>query len=205
MTSPQVVCVLGMHRAGTSVLARALAAIGVELGDNLLGPLEDNPKGFFEDRDVFSLNEQLLSDIGHKWSSIGLIGVEDLASHKHGDAFDRAVHILKNNNSRYPLWGFKDPRTARLLPFWQQVFEKLGLQVAYVISFRDPISVARSLKSRNNFPHSRSHTMWLQHYAASLRYTEGKPRLVVDYDLLISDPETQIRRMAGHCTDSCGN
>jgi GT2 family glycosyltransferase len=197
MTSPQVACVLGMHRAGASVLAKALAAIGVELGDNLSGPNTNNSRGFFEDRDIYFLNEQLLSDIGHKWSSVSLINVEDLSSHKHRELFDRATRILRNRTSRFSLWGFKDPRTARLLPFWQQVFENLGLEVTYVISLRDPLSVARSLESRNNFPHSWSQIMWLQHYLASFSHTDGKTRLVVDYDLLVSNPEAQIRRIAG--------
>lgn len=196
MTSPQVVCVLGMHRAGTSALTRALAAIGVELGDNLFDGNRNNPKGFFEDREIYFLNEQLLSDIGHNWSSVSIIEKEELAGHKHRELFERATRILEGNSSRFPLWGFKDPRTARLLPFWQEAFESLGLQVAYVISLRDPLSVARSLESRNNFHHSWSNIMWLQHYLSAFRDTAGKTRLVVDYDLLISNPEAQVRRIA---------
>jgi hypothetical protein len=196
MTSPQVVCVLGMHRAGTSALARALAAIGVELGENLIVGNENNPKGFFEDREIFLFNEQLLFDIGHKWSSLGIIDVEDLSCDRHGELFDRATHILEDRTSTFSLWGFKDPRTARLLPFWQKVFDGLGLRVAYVISLRDPLSVARSLESRNNFHHSWSNIMWLQHYMGSFRHTAGKTRVVVDYDLLIADPEAQVRRIA---------
>jgi GT2 family glycosyltransferase len=38
--------------------------------------------------------------------------------------------------------------------------------------------------------------MWLQHYFSAFRYSEGKPRLVIDYDLLLSDPEVQVRRLA---------
>ena len=53
------ILVLGMHRSGTSAIARLLKIFGVSFGDNLMpGSAEDNEKGFWEDRDVFRLNEE---------------------------------------------------------------------------------------------------------------------------------------------------
>ena len=56
--------VLGMHRSGTSAITKGLEVLGVNLGDNLLPPKDDNPKGFFEDRDLVNLNERVLEKIG---------------------------------------------------------------------------------------------------------------------------------------------
>ena len=47
-----VVVVLGMHRSGTSALAKALELFGVDLGQNLTAPNEFNPKGYFEDNEL---------------------------------------------------------------------------------------------------------------------------------------------------------
>ncbi len=196
MPSPRIVCVLGMHRAGTSALARSLMCLDVGLGDNLLAGGEDNPKGFFEDLDVLSLNEKLLERIGLNWASITLIDPKELTGEKHADLFEKAVNIVNEHTSKLASWGFKDPRVSRLLPFWQKVFEHLGLSAAYLICLRNPISVARSLRTRNNFPATWSHLMWLLHYYSAFRNTEGKPSLVVDYDLLLSEPRMQIERIA---------
>ena len=39
--------VLGMHRSGTSMFTRALNLLGMELGQPLMAPQPDNPKGFW--------------------------------------------------------------------------------------------------------------------------------------------------------------
>ncbi len=207
MISPRVVCVLGMHRAGTSALTKALSALGVGLSENLAGPNAGNPKGHFEDMDIRILNDELLGSIGLEWHSLGLINAEELSISRHQEIFEKVSRILKSHTSRFPLWGFKDPRTARTLPFWQQVFERLDLPVVYVISIRNPLSVARSLQSRDSFPVSWSLMMWLHHYFTAFVHTEGKPRLVVDYDLLLADPERQLQRIAALLNvnlDQCG-
>ena len=48
----RVVVVAGMHRAGTSVVARGLMALGLDLGDSLMNAdVRMNARGFFEDLD----------------------------------------------------------------------------------------------------------------------------------------------------------
>lgn len=202
MSRFRVVCVLGMHRSGTSVLARAMSALGIQLGEDLLDPEEHNPKGFFEDRGVLQLNEELLARIGRQWSSVGVLDDGALAPSRHEVLFERAIELLSDRTSHFPVWGFKDPRTANLLPFWREAFNTLGLRVAYLISIRNPLSVAKSLAVRDDFPDAWSLIMWLQHCCACLRNTAGESRLVVDYDLLMSDPEAQLGRMAGFMGES---
>ena len=54
----RVIVVLAMHRTGSSAITRGLLALGVDLGDNLLGASEDdNAKGFWEDLDILSFND----------------------------------------------------------------------------------------------------------------------------------------------------
>jgi len=57
----RIVVIIGMHRSGTSVIARGLKVLGVTLGDNLMPPGEDNPKGYWEDLDINELNVELLN------------------------------------------------------------------------------------------------------------------------------------------------
>ncbi|MBM3573769.1 MAG: hypothetical protein FJX52_15635, partial [Alphaproteobacteria bacterium] len=65
MTAPRrsrnVVVILGMHRSGTSAVARLLAQCGLQLGDDLLTQAElDNPNGYWEPRGIVAVHEALL-------------------------------------------------------------------------------------------------------------------------------------------------
>ncbi len=62
-----------MHRSGTSALARGLQMLGVYLGNDFLSPQPDNPTGYWEDRNIFEINERLLAVFGLKWEDVALI------------------------------------------------------------------------------------------------------------------------------------
>ena len=57
------VCIAGMHRSGTSLVARLLNLTGVYLGpeERMIPPKPDNPTGFWENLDFVHLNDQILT------------------------------------------------------------------------------------------------------------------------------------------------
>jgi len=61
--------VLGMHRSGTSSVTRLLNLAGAYFGPEGIAtaPNEENPKGFWERRDVRSVCDTLLSSGGFDW------------------------------------------------------------------------------------------------------------------------------------------
>jgi hypothetical protein len=63
------ILVLGMHRSGTSVLARLLNMIGLYFSPEGVstGANQENPKGFWERRDVRQANDRLLHAAGADW------------------------------------------------------------------------------------------------------------------------------------------
>jgi hypothetical protein len=63
MTPSRAVCVMGMHRSGTSFVAGALRFLGVSLGDpaRLLKPGSDNPLGYVEVATLVQLDEEVLA------------------------------------------------------------------------------------------------------------------------------------------------
>ena len=63
----QAIVVLGMHRSGTSLLAKALEIFEYNFSENLMQPNSDNPSGFWEDIDIVELNESLLSSNQVSW------------------------------------------------------------------------------------------------------------------------------------------
>lgn len=197
MDHKQIVVVLGMHRSGTSAITRGLKVLGVDLGDNLL-PAEsgNNEKGFFEDATITAYNEELLADLGHSWDSLLPIRREELDSPVAQNHKARALEHLREKLSEIKCFGVKDPRMSRLLPFWQEIFAELGLQVSYVIAFRNPINVAHSLVKRNEFEVEKGYFLWLEHMLFSLKYSQGASRVFVNYELMLQEPEKQLRRMS---------
>jgi hypothetical protein len=192
----KLIVVLGMHRSGTSAMTRALVALGAQLGSRLLGPIPgNNDKGFFEDVDVLQINIELLAAAGADWHTVGSIDLTRVDPFALVRLQQHAVKKLREKCSG-GIFALKDPRICRLLPFWQPAFEAAGLDVRYVISVRNPISVAQSLNKRDRFSEVKSYLLWLMHVVPALVHTRNNARVLVDYDRLLDDPATQLRRMA---------
>jgi len=193
----RLIVVLGMHRSGTSAITRGLKSLGVGLGDHLMPAIpNDNDKGFWEDVELTALNENVLAAVGCTWHSLRLIKPNELTGRQLAPLRLRASKLLEEKLGGNRTFGFKDPRLCRLLPFWKEVFSNLRLRDEYVIALRNPLSVAVSLARRNNFSAEKSHLLWLEHTIPAINETEGKPRVVVDYDIVMSDPLHQMNRIA---------
>lgn len=193
----KIVVVLGMHRSGTSVVTRGLQALNVSLGSNLMSPADgENEKGFWEDMDVHNLNEKLLNKLGASWDSIKSINKTDLF---HADLDEErllATKFLEEKVKNIDIFGFKDPRCSILLPFWQSIFEKLKLEVNYVIVLRNPLSVSKSLFERNEFSSEKALFLWEMYQISAIDYTNHGKRLIVEFDEILDNTKYQLERMA---------
>ena len=110
-------------RSGTSAITRALQVLGVDLGNNLMAPLEDvNAKGFWEDLDFCALNIGALNALGSDWDHLASIGPNEVERLRENGYFTKAVELLNRKVGKSQVFGFKDPRVAKLLPFWKENF-----------------------------------------------------------------------------------
>ncbi|WP_321783636.1 hypothetical protein [Paraburkholderia sp. J94] len=192
---PTLVIVLGMHRSGTSVTTRLMETMGANFGNKLWPAGPDNPKGFFEDSDVIRLNIDLMEATGVDWQALpppdfSRLSAEDLEAFQQ-----RALDLLQEKCSGGML-ALKDPRIARLLPFWLPVLDRFDARVLYVVPFRHPLSVAKSLEKRNQIPHSKSFMLWLAHVVPSLLSTENRTRALLNYDRLMEAPREELHKLA---------
>ena len=185
-----------MHRSGTSAFARGLKAMGVYLGNDFLETKPDNPTGYWEDRTIVALNERILSALGLQWEDVTLI--EDDFCEKPEVATIRGLAIdhLRQNFETHPLWGFKDPRTIRLLPFWRSVLETVGVEDNYLVAIRNPLSVASSLQQRQYMDAPTAHKLWLAYSVPNLHLIRARPFVVADYDFLMDDPRAELARIS---------
>ena len=191
----KLIVVLGMHRSGTSAITRGLQVLGVDLGDRMMPPIEgNNSKGFWEDIDLNALNIEMLNAIESDWNHVDAIAPIDVAILQKKGYVLRAAELLRKKVGSTP-FGFKDPRVAKLLPFWKSVFSYCQLDVSYVIAVRHPLSVVMSLEKRDEFDVVQSYLLWLGHVITSLICTSGENRVLIDYDRMMLSPDFELKRI----------
>ena len=192
-----MILILGMHRGGTSALARGVAALGAGFGERLMQAVPDqNARGFWEDLDVVSIDDRVLLALGRTWDSMEPIAPDEWNQPELDRLAAEALELLGRRLDQHHVWAFKDPRAARLLPFWQPLIERAGATASYAIALRNPLSVARSLAVRNAFGAEKSHLLWMGHMLAAMDGTAAATRVVVDYDRLVHAPAPQLERVA---------
>ncbi|MDD5280396.1 hypothetical protein [Acidithiobacillus sp.] len=197
MASPCWIPVLGMHRSGTSAMTCGLRALGAHLGQNLMAPVPDvNPKGFWEDMDIYHLNEEMLQALGTRWYQSTPLSKGQVDWLLANGYLEKAVTLLQGKRLDSQPFAFKDPRLCRLLAFWQEVLKIAGGSVAYFLALRNPVSIADSLQKRDGMDRTQSYLLWLTHTVNSILLTNGQRRVLVNYDALIKSPEEQLYRIA---------
>ncbi len=190
--------VLGMARTGSSVISRSLKTLGVDHGSTLISAGEDlNPKGFWEDKEVvYGVHRHVLSALKREVYEVRRIPAEQQTLEKLASASEAAMKLLNNRFSTSTCYGFKDPTTARLLPFWQNVFNEMALNVHYVLALRHPLACARSYQKLTGCDTEMGLALWCAYMVQAIEGTHGLRRVVVDYNLMLRDPHKQIDRLA---------
>lgn len=189
------VCIAGMHRSGTSLIAHLLRLCGLNLGadSELLGPQADNPEGFWEHREFVAVNTDLLEYLGGTWEippllEAGWHEAPDLAPFR-----ERARALIQRFKDGEP-WGWKDPRSSITFAFWKALIPELTL----VECVRNPLEVASSLAHRDHFSLRFGVHLWLAYHRALEVFRGNVARVVTHYDSYFADPESEIARVLQH-------
>ncbi|MBE8606824.1 sulfotransferase family protein [Vibrio cyclitrophicus 1F53] len=185
------VVILGMHRSGTSAIAKALSIMGVNLGVNLLPPKEDNKKGFWEDFNIVDFNTNLMQKQSQDWYTFGPIE-QDFSD----ECYEKVIKYVEKEFGDSIVWGFKDPRTSRLIPFWDSILKKINSDVVYCVVVRNPLSVIKSLEKRDGFSAHQAGLLWYQYNMDIIAELADVPFTVIDYDSLLIEPENNLIRLA---------
>jgi hypothetical protein len=189
-----VICTLGMHRSGTSLVSRMLNLLGVHLGPypSVSGGGDDNPKGYWEHFAVGRLNDEILARFGGRWDEPPEFPPEWSRDPRLGDLREKARRIMAEDFAAEALWGWKDPRTCLTMPFWQDLVGSMR----YVVCMRNPWAVIASLGCRSGMSPERAERLWLTHVQSSLAHTSGQPRMFIFYEDLMNDWRPELRRLA---------
>ena len=194
----RVIAVIGMHRSGTSLTIRALQALGVALGDNLaIAPAPDNAKGHWEDQDIIELNTQVLSTLALQWDLVGASDEKLMGASALTPLVELGQELLRAKTTNRSIWAFKDPRTARLWPFWRRVLlEGDVFQTSFVWTIRNPWAVAQSLALRDGIGSLKAHLLWLNHNLNLFEDITANQHVLLDYDRMLDQPRQEVMRIA---------
>lgn len=211
------IVLLGMHRSGTTLLARMLEQLGVFHGDKQL-------EQHVESRFFVSVNDWLLSLVHGSWDNpnhmrllldqpvIRTAAEKEMRRRVYGPNFYRTYIGLSRVkaffNNPCLVWGWKDPRTTVTWPLWDSIFPK----AKYIFIYRNGIDVAQSLRfreqSRRDSLNRRfmslrcaqlegGYKLWEEYHQLFFDYEAAHPIevLYVGYEELLTDPETIMRQI----------
>ena len=210
---------MGMHRSGTTLVARALSTMGLFAGADCNVHHES---AFFHE-----LNKEIFRAGHAEWDyPLALLPVLDdtalcdaleaMLTERCASAATRGylgwwrwLRARSLAGSTQP-WGWKDPRNTCTLPLWLRIFPEARVVNVY----RNGVDVAASLVERERKRRGRIHNaarssrcldphrafeLWAEYVEISLRVTEPlPPRRVRDirYEALVEKPEETLRQLA---------
>ena len=186
---------LGMHRSGTSALSGMLQALGCDGPATPMKPDNTNPKGFFESVLLYKLHDEILASAGSSWHDYRPFPEVWVQSPKGDEYRDRLRTVIESEYGMSHLFVVKDPRLCRLLPFWIEVLEDMGIQPLVVHTHRNPREVAASLHARNGFDPAYGSLLWLRHVLDAEAASRDLPRVFTSYDKLLADWQGVAARM----------
>ena len=188
-----------MHRSGTSATAGLLVNLGLTgpRPDDIFPASSSNERGYWESVSLLRCNERLLKAVGYGRYSPPPVTLrwDDVAGYE--DIRRAALRWFATNYAGRPMVA-KDPRFCLTLPFWRDV---LPAPMAAIFVLRHPLSVARSMQARDNFPITKCLAIWDRYIRSASLVLEGLPTLVVEYDSMMADPSAtneEISRFLEH-------
>lgn len=127
------IVVLGMHRSGTSAIAKYLIELGFELpGPSLAAHPIDNPDGYSEPRDLVLSNNRFLDRIGVGWKGLRPIAATEFGRPPANSLQDEVKNILEEALTRGSDFVLKDPRLCRMAPLYVPIFRRIFERVCVV-------------------------------------------------------------------------
>ncbi|MCI8598475.1 MAG: hypothetical protein HFJ10_08535 [Lachnospiraceae bacterium] len=178
----KLVIILGMHRSGTSMVSQICQSMGAYLGeqDELMGAAEDNRDGFFENKEIARINDEILRLCNQRWYTLET-PEPDYRHPQIGKAMEEIKVNIQNLFNRSDIVAVKDPRISVLLPLWEKVINDLEAEVHYIWVCRNPLEVAESLRKRDGYSRKHSLMLWMHYNLRILKYLKEKEYLLIHY------------------------
>jgi hypothetical protein len=191
-----------MHRSGTSLCSHVLSVLGVDMADRIAAPghdapASDNPRGHWERWEIVEFHDRILELFNRGYATPFHdfpLPVAWWADPRIADIRREIAAFLETRiGNRY--FGFKDPRTVRLMPLWHQLANELGLAPKILFCLRNPAQVARSLHARDRLPVESGEYRWLSYVVDFFRDIRGLEFCTIEYEAWFEDPAPNLLKL----------
>jgi hypothetical protein len=200
-TRRPIVIVLGMHRSGTSLCSHVLSVLGVDMADQAGPgdgtPTPDNAKGYWERWEITDLHDRVLGLLNRDyWTPTHDFGmpVAWWADPQVIAVRREMAEFLKRRIGDAP-FGFKDPRTVRLMPLWHQLMRELQLSPKLIFCLRNPAQVARSLLARDRVDTDIGEARWFSYVLDFFRYNRRCEFCLIEYEHWFEDVSVNLNKL----------
>ena len=182
--------IVGMHRSGTSATSLALRALGLYIGsdDDLKGGDEFNQDGYGENRKMIALNFGVMSEFETTGSLLHELPKNWHDFPEYAPWMKQALSVLPEALGGHEFWGWKNPQSALMLPFFLEVFRKLERKPYFIMPVRNPLDVANSLARRDNMPQLAAIGAWMHYTLTALKDLQDEDLLLFSYSDFLENP-----------------
>ena len=196
MAGRKALVVLGMHRSGTSALARVLSLRGADLPAHLMSANQGNKSGYWEPAPVVALNDEMLDYFGTAWDdpfAAFQIPEAQLFPKKFQQ---RAAKILDQEFGDSRLFILKDPRVSLVSAFWLDVLARMDVQACPIVLARSFADVAASLQVRDKSNLPSAVLLYVAYCVETAIAQHDRAPSFLRYDRLLADWRGATDRIA---------
>lgn len=192
------IIVLSMHRSGSSMVTRLINLMGAYFGPEgtSTGANDENPRGFWERKDIRKLNDEVLFSCHADWYRLSHWDTGRIPDKTLKKFNTEASRIILDMDAHRP-WVAKEPRFCILFSLWRRLLEV----PVCVHVYRSPLEVARSLKTRNGFPLPFGIALWEYYVLSALKSSRRLPRILVSHEALMTEPVNTTRKLYNQLLD----
>jgi hypothetical protein len=192
MAERVAIIVVGMHRSGSSAMARVLSLAGAALPKLLMAAGDGNETGHWEPQRVADYNDTVLAAFDASWDSPFGLGMNATRRAALEPFVDGARDIIREEYGEAPLIVLKEPRISLVVDLWIKALEAEGFRCKFVITVRAPTEVAASLRKRNGFALDKGLLLWGVYQASSEVLTRSYDRIFCRYDDVLARPASVL-------------
>ena len=189
------ILVLGMHRSGTSALARLIGYLGAALPADAIDAHSDNARGYWESAAIVKADDQLLRVARSSWFDPRPLDLSRLEASALRSRKDRIWEAVTAAFGDAPLMAIKDPRQCRFVPTIVETLAEHGVAARAVLMLRSPQAVGRSIASRDGTTPAFAQLLWLRHMIDAERASRGLKRAVIGFDAMLADWRDAAHRL----------
>jgi hypothetical protein len=203
------VVVCGVHRSGTSAVARLVNLLGADIGGDLLAEDPSNSRGYWESQAIVDIHANLLKAVGAVADPFdpAPLRADWLTTGFAREAKSRLADRIQSEFAASHLFVVKDPRISQLLPLWIELLSDLKIAPVVVVPFRNPLEVVASLAQRDGVAPPKTLLLYFHAYLQTEYSSRSVPRVFVRYDGLLKDWRPfagQLAQLSRACLSSTG-